>query len=213
MLTAVRYRALASDYDGTLAVRGHVEAGTVDALKRLRKAGWKFLLVTGRELDDLRSVFPEFELCDRVVAENGALVAGPEGAIRSLGEAPPAPLLEALRRRGVAFRTGRVVVSTFTSYEAQVAEALDETHSRHHVSLNKGALMLLPEGIDKAAGLRSALQDLDIPLEATVAVGDAENDIPFLQACGLAVACCEALPGNWNRDSAAEPDWPVATTA
>ena len=47
-------------------------------LERLRQAGRKVLLVTGRQLDDLIRVFPRLELFDRVVAENGALVYRPE---------------------------------------------------------------------------------------------------------------------------------------
>jgi len=45
----------------------------VDALERFRKSGRKLILVTGRELEDLESVFPRLELFDRVVAENGAV--------------------------------------------------------------------------------------------------------------------------------------------
>ena len=45
-----------------------------------------------------------------------------------------------------------------------------------------------PEGITKASGLKELCQLLQIPLAATVAVGDAPNDREILQTAGLAVA-------------------------
>ena len=55
----MRYFALATDYDGTLAEDGKVSAHTVRALKKLRESGRRVLLVTGRELDDLASVYDD----------------------------------------------------------------------------------------------------------------------------------------------------------
>ncbi|MBE9211757.1 HAD-IIB family hydrolase [Plectonema cf. radiosum LEGE 06105] len=49
----MRYLALATDYDGTLATHGHVNDETIAALKRLRSSGRKLILITGRELNDL----------------------------------------------------------------------------------------------------------------------------------------------------------------
>jgi HAD superfamily hydrolase (TIGR01484 family) len=73
----MRYRALATDYDGTLAHHGRVDGPTVEALGRLRASGRRLILVTGRELDELLGVFPHVELFDQVVAENGGLLYCP----------------------------------------------------------------------------------------------------------------------------------------
>jgi HAD superfamily hydrolase (TIGR01484 family) len=73
----MRYLALACDYDGTLAQHGQVDARTREALGRLRKSGRRLLLVTGRELDDLRRVCPDLEPFDLIVAENGAVLYEP----------------------------------------------------------------------------------------------------------------------------------------
>ncbi|HYF91032.1 MAG TPA: Cof-type HAD-IIB family hydrolase [Symbiobacteriaceae bacterium] len=43
-------------------------------------------------------------------------------------------------------------------------------------------------GVDKGAALRALGAILGIPREATLALGDGENDIPLLQAAGLSVA-------------------------
>ncbi|TPJ43176.1 HAD-IIB family hydrolase, partial [Mesorhizobium sp. B2-6-5] len=69
--------ALATDYDGTLAHDGVVSKKTLAALERFKKSGRKLLLVTGRELPDLKRVFPDIGMFDKVVAENGALIYTP----------------------------------------------------------------------------------------------------------------------------------------
>ena len=62
----VRYLVLATDYDGTLAADGKVRAETVKAVKRLRESGRKTVLVTGRELDDLKTVFDRLDIFEVV---------------------------------------------------------------------------------------------------------------------------------------------------
>src|ERR1043166_1622365 len=94
----MRFRVLATDYDGTLATRGRVAPDTIAALQRLSASGRKLLLVTGRELPDLQHVFPEFGAFDYIVAENGALLFHPPTNQETLlCEAPSAPLVERLR--------------------------------------------------------------------------------------------------------------------
>ncbi len=70
----MRYLALACDYDGTLAHDGLVPDDTVAALERVVATGRRLILVSGRELEDLLSVFPRTDLFERVVVENGALL-------------------------------------------------------------------------------------------------------------------------------------------
>ncbi len=74
----MRYLALATDYDGTLAHHGRVDEPTETALRRLKETGRRLIMVTGRELDELKEVCPQLDLFDRVVAENGALLYRPE---------------------------------------------------------------------------------------------------------------------------------------
>ena len=60
----MRYLALCCDYDGTIAHDGRIDEPTLDALTRLRSSGRKLVLVTGRELEDLRQVCAELDLFD-----------------------------------------------------------------------------------------------------------------------------------------------------
>jgi HAD superfamily hydrolase (TIGR01484 family) len=73
----MRYLALACDYDGTLAHDGRVDAATLAALERFVASGRKLLLVSGRELDDLRTTFDHLELFEWLVLENGAFLYQP----------------------------------------------------------------------------------------------------------------------------------------
>jgi HAD superfamily hydrolase (TIGR01484 family) len=60
----LRYLALATDYDGTLAADGHVDAATIETLENLRATGRRLILVSGRVLPDLVRVFPRLDLFD-----------------------------------------------------------------------------------------------------------------------------------------------------
>lgn len=71
------FLALAADYDGTIAHHGAVDKKTCNSLKRLKQTGRRLILVTGRELAELKHAFPEVSMFDRVVAENGAVIYDP----------------------------------------------------------------------------------------------------------------------------------------
>jgi HAD superfamily hydrolase (TIGR01484 family) len=67
------------------------------------------------------------------------------------------------------------------------------------VIFNKGAVMVLPSGTNKATGLKAALKEVGLKPEEVVGVGDAENDHAFLELCGCAVAVGNALPAVKDR--------------
>jgi hydroxymethylpyrimidine pyrophosphatase-like HAD family hydrolase len=191
----MRYLALATDYDGTLAHHGVVDDQVVNVLRRLRDSGRRLVLVSGRELPDLIRVFPKYDVFHRIVAENGALVFNPETREEKLlGTAPPARFVQKLRERNVTpLSIGKVIVATWAPHQTTVLNTILELGLELQVSFNKGAVMVLPSGINKAAGLRVALADLGISPHNTVAVGDAENDHALLDECEMRVAVANAL--------------------
>jgi hydroxymethylpyrimidine pyrophosphatase-like HAD family hydrolase len=191
----MRYLALATDYDGTLAENGKVSARTVEALRQLRDSGRRLVLVTGRELSDLVPLFPEHTLFDRIVGENGAVLWAPDSRdVKLLGEPPPPRFVERLRELGVPVGVGRVIVATHEPHEKLVLDVIRELGIEAQVIFNKGAVMILPSGVNKATGLRAALTELGLSSHDTVAVGDAENDHTLLAECEAAVAVANALP-------------------
>jgi hydroxymethylpyrimidine pyrophosphatase-like HAD family hydrolase len=188
--------ALATDYDGTLAEDGLVTEETVAALRSFRQSGRKLILVTGRELPDLRRVFSHLDLFDAAVVENGAVLVDPAtGDEIPLGKEPPPLFIEELRRRNVTpLSVGRSIVATWEPDEKIVLDTIRDLGLELQIVFNKGAVMVLPAGVNKASGLAAALAKLQLSPLNVVGIGDAENDHAFLRACGCAVAVANALP-------------------
>src|SRR5258707_858996 len=122
----MRYLALACDYDGTLATHGRVDDPTLAALERLLATGRKLVMVTGRELPELLSIFPQINLFERVVVENGALLYRPASKEeKTLAEAPPEIFVQTLRERGVQpMSVGCVIVATWHPHETTILETI-----------------------------------------------------------------------------------------
>lgn len=192
----MRYHALAADYDGTLAHHGIIEDDTWAALRVLKESGRKLVMVTGRELDELLALLPTPELFDRIVAENGALVYEPATKeVRPIAPAPPPAFAEELVKRGVErVAVGRVIVATWEPHQDTCLAVIRDLGLEMQVIFNKGAVMILPSGVNKAAGLRAALKELSLSPHNVVGVGDAENDHALLAACACGVAVANALP-------------------
>lgn len=191
----MRFQVLAADYDGTLARHAVVAPSTLLALERLRASGRKLFLVTGRELENLQSIFPQLELFDAVVAENGALLYYPATqTTKLLHDPPPAQLVHELRDRGVPVSVGHTIVSSREPHDTVILEVIKTLGLELEIVFNKGAVMVLPAGTNKATGLTLALHESGFTPEQVVGVGDAENDHAFLRLCGCAVAVNNALP-------------------
>lgn len=187
--------ALATDFDGTLAHDGIASPDVLESLRRLRKSGRRLVLVTGRVLEDLRAALTDLDLFDAVVAENGALIYEPAAKRETLiAPAHSHELVNELTIRGVRpLEVGRSVVATRTPYENVVLAAIRDLGLELHVIFNKGAVMVLPSGVNKATGLETALKLLGLSSHNVVGVGDAENDIAFLQSCECGAAVANAL--------------------
>jgi hypothetical protein len=119
---------------------------------------------------------------------------------RRLAEPVSAVLVERLRRGGVSpLAVGEVIIATLVPHEVAVLETIRELGLRHHVVLNKGAVMILPPGVDKGSGLAAVLEELAISPHEVVAVGDGENDHALLRDVGLGVAVQNAVPSLKER--------------
>jgi hydroxymethylpyrimidine pyrophosphatase-like HAD family hydrolase len=195
------YRVLATDYDGTIAHHGKVDDATLAALRRVRDAGMKLVLVSGRERESLARTFAAFEIFDFMVLENGATLYEPStGAVLPLCDPPRVEFVEALRAANVhPLSVGNVIVATVEPHEVVVLETIRALGLEYQVIFNKGAVMCLPSGINKASGLKEGLARLGIAPDRTVAVGDAENDHALLELAGIGAAVSNALPALKER--------------
>src|ERR1051325_5810620 len=192
---------LACDYDGSIADDGRLAPETAAVLARVRESGRRLFLVTGRMLEELKTVCPDVDrIFDVVVAENGGLLYVPERReIRRLGDAPEPALIEALQRRGVPFDAGASILATTAAYSDAALAAIRETGVERSLVFNKGALMLLPGGVTKGTGLTAALDLTQLSPRNLAGVGDAENDHAFLSMCECAAAVADAVPALRER--------------
>jgi hydroxymethylpyrimidine pyrophosphatase-like HAD family hydrolase len=170
----MRYLALALDYDGTAASEGRLSDAASSAIERLRTSGRRVVLVTGRRVDDLLRVLPRSALFDLIVAENGAVIYDPQSREEVPLAAPlPALFADRLRERGVVpLEQGAVVVATRDPYGEVMLEVIRELGLEVHVIFNRGAVMALPAGINKATGLDVAVRRLGMSRHEVVGIGD-----------------------------------------
>jgi hydroxymethylpyrimidine pyrophosphatase-like HAD family hydrolase len=189
------FRAIAVDFDGTLAEAGVPSESALAAIEEARAQGLRVVLVTGRILVELREVFPAVDRrFDAVVAENGAaLLIG--GSLRLLSAPVEFELDEALVERAVPFRRGQVLLATQAGYEVEIQEEIRRLGLECQLVHNRGELMILPPGIAKGFGLHQALASLGISPHNALGVGDAENDHSLLSVCEIGAAVGNAVDG------------------
>jgi hydroxymethylpyrimidine pyrophosphatase-like HAD family hydrolase len=191
----MRFTALATDYDGTLARHGTVSPETLAALRRLRESGRRLFLVTGREIEDLKLIFNQLDVFDQIIAENGAILYDAlTQKIKCLHDPPPPQFAEELRKRGVPISVGHVIVASQEPFDTVILQVIKSLGLELEIIFNKGAVMVLPSGINKATGLAAALKKAGLTPAQTVGIGDAENDHALLKICGCGVAVSNAVP-------------------
>lgn len=187
------FMALAVDYDGTLACEGKVSDEIINSLIELKDSGRKLIMVTGRQLDELKQLFDRIDLFDRIVAENGALIYRPQDESQQLLAEPPSQkFIEKLKTLVTPLMTGQVIVSTHQPHETTILEIIRDMGLELEIIFNKGAVMVLPSGVNKATGLNSALKELGLSMHNVIGIGDAENDHAFLRTVGLGIAVANA---------------------
>ena len=87
-----------------------------------------------------------------------------------------------------------MIVATWEPNQNAVLEVIRDLGLELQVIFNKGAVMVLPSGVNKASGLAAALRTIGVSARNTVGVGDAENDHAFLRVCEVSAAVANALP-------------------
>lgn len=224
----MKLSVVALDYDGTIASDGRMDPSVRPAIDALRTHTTTVIIVTGRILQELRSVAGDLRFVDAIVAENGAVLHFPHsGRTALLGAAPQERFLAELRRRSIAIGVGECVVEAEADAAPEILTVIRNLELPLTLLFNRQRLMILPQGISKASGLREALRALRLSPHNALAIGDAENDHALLNVVevGLAVewgssalqaAADSVLPGSgpaaigpFLRQLAAEPHMPA----
>ncbi len=139
---------------------------------------------------------PEFRGCS--VAENGAVLAFPNGYSRLVRKAAPQELLDEFRRRRIEFTAGQCVLEADAGFAAEILAVIRELQLPFVLLFNRSRLMVLPQGDSKSVGRRHALTVLHLSPHNAIAIGDAENDHDLLAACEFGVAVGWGSPALCN---------------
>jgi len=192
---SIHLTVFACDFDGTLADEGQVDPATWEMLRNTRIAGMVHILVTGRTLDSIIGTGPFGELFEAIVAENGAVVHFPKRnkVVLPFGTLHP-NLLQQWHALAIPLEWGMAIASTVTPHDEAVLRTLRDSRASATVTYNRNAVMILPAGATKGAGLLYALEELGYSAHNVVACGDAENDHSLFEVAELGVAVANATP-------------------
>ncbi len=188
-------RILVADLDGTLTRGGEdlLKPEVKRALISLKDRGWTLILATGRDRRYLMRRADLKGLFDAWVAEAGLTVYLPKtGDCRCL--ASDAWRLMVKRLKVLPFVEEKENTIAFRSeYIDTVKAELMRLGIKAALRDNKGTIILLPQGIDKAVGVREALRLLGIE-GFIAAVGDSEVDLELLELADFRAVVADADP-------------------
>lgn len=200
------FKMLATDYDGTIATKGRITDNVEKAFLEAKQVGFLISIVTGRGFDDLLRICPQIKIFDLIIAENGAILYLPaKDKIEPLANKPPIEFIAQLMQHNIPFNQHRIETIVRRRFVEKVNALIDEFKFPLHIICHKDYGLILPLKINKAKGLEKALLHFDITNHQVIAVGDASNDLDFLDYCGFKVAV-----GNAENEIKAKADW-IAT--
>ena len=193
----VSIRAFAVDVDGTLTENGGgmLYLPAVVALRYLAKLGYAVIYVTGRSSVEACLLAVYSGTTKIGVGENGgAITTSPQEHILLASKEKCLRGFEVLKKNidGVKIKpvfnrmTEVVLLRTFDIEEGR--KVLEENDLGLYLNDSKYAFHINEKGIDKATGLKRALNILDLEPSDTVAIGDSETDIPMFDVCGYSIA-------------------------
>ncbi len=187
-------RVMAFDYDGTLAVNGVVSRELECALEQCRAAGYALFLVTGRRFETV-PLGRLSEVFTGVVWENGAVLVhtGTREVYLPFGQLDER-LMKALEDAQIPLERGLAIAATWVPHDQEVWRVLSTHGGGAAVEYNKGAVMVLPSGSAKGAGLERLLTICGFSAHNLWAFGDAENDVSMLRLAEVGVAVGDAVP-------------------
>lgn len=189
-------KVFAVDIDGTLTENGSkVNLYALSLLRALEQLGYKVIFVTGRSSIEAYILAVFAGTSKIAVGENGGVVTiSPSEHIlladRAVCERAYNILkarIDNVRIKQVFPRMTEVVLErTFSIDEASrifEQEGLDVkiVDSMYAYHINE-------KGIDKAKGLKKALDILGLSLDECIAIGDSATDVPLFKACAYSIA-------------------------
>ena len=196
----MKYKALATDVDGTLTSKAHgISTGAIQAIRDLEARGIPVILASARPYPILNILREYLGTSGAIVCENGGHVDY-GGESRLLGDNEECR--EVYRRLKEAH--GDRVQEAWTNRYNMVDLAIERTLDRVEVLtvlsefpklrfIDSGFFYhILGRDVDKGKGLRAAAEMMGAQTSEIVAIGDSEVDIELLQEAGYGVAVGDA---------------------
>lgn len=184
--------AVVTDFDRTFTHPDlSLDPDAVAAARRLRTAGVRVILATGRRSEDL-ATWPELaDAFDGFVLECGA-VWGRWDDWRLTSEHTLAvrKLADDLAAQGCQLDRGAASCSLPAEWMPQLQA--HPLRPRLSVQPNRDRIDVVPAGVDKTTGLRLMLGELGLDGAPFLSVGDGENDLPVFAAAARSVAVANA---------------------
>ncbi len=189
-------RALAVDVDGTLTEDGgRISLDAAFALRWMERLGVRVILNSGRTPLELFALAIYLGVTRIIVGENGGVVAVMPTRMALLADKTLCLEAYEILSRHIDKVALKPVFPRFTDvvlerdFDIEEGRRVIEEHNLD-VQLNdsKYAYHINQKGIDKAYGLRVALEYLSIRPDEVVAIGDSETDIPMFKLCSYSIA-------------------------
>lgn len=184
----MKLSVLAIGYDGAIARDGHLDAAAREALSEARRQGVAVVVASGRSLDDLRVATGGLDWADAFVCENGAVAAFPDRGSRLLAPPVSAQLQWALERAGIAFTPGRCAIEASSANGARILDTVHSLELPLALHFNGDRVIVLPQGVCKATGLREVLREFRLSSHNALAIGHAADDHGLLELCEVGAA-------------------------
>ena len=202
------------DLDGTLAPIGlPVPPNVAEGLKALERKGHRLAVCSGKPLAYLCGMLRQIGLsCPAMAGENGAAVqlgVDLPPLHRSVLPYPESARLKLVELRELIDRdfAGEVWYQpnehmlTCFPHSDDLFEPIGQL-IRDAGTVQAGLVVyrhcdcydIIPEGVDKGAGVHELCRLLDTPVEDTIAVGDHDNDRPMFQAAHLSIGVGRSAP-------------------
>ncbi|MGD9962639.1 MAG: phosphoglycolate phosphatase [Thermoplasmata archaeon] len=187
-------RAVVVDIDGTLTDDSRrMGLDAVAALRRAEDSGVRVMLASGNVLPVAYAVSVYMGFTGPIIAENGGIVCHGQ-RIWVLGEpGRPGEAWELLRRELPGAE--RLFTDRWRETEIGLKHNVDIGLVREltrpfevDVQTTGWAIHVMARGMDKAVGVRKACELLGVGVGSVAAIGDSENDIGMIEACGWGVA-------------------------
>jgi len=186
-----------ADYDRTLTdefLRPVLDAFL--AIKNVKSSfDIQFFIVSGRNLKFLMELPVCNNICDAIVAENGAIIYSPKTKQKIYLGQPfdVKKLATLLKNQDINVDVFESILSTSISNYDTAKELIKKHQLDVDLEINRDTVMALPSKVNKASGVKRAIR-ISESKGLTVSIGDGENDFSLFSVSDFKVAVSNAHP-------------------